>query len=153
MPPRLRRHPPNLSYAKLRPMRWPRDRAMWMESSLLILNIIVVLLFTRHLFQANSLALFWGYDGLTVLTFIEEQHRFSSTLFGLGSDPVIGLGNIAFPIRTGSFPTCLPQDLPAVSRIGHWRSRSAPPSYLPQRSWLAASKELRSARLSWPDGS
>jgi hypothetical protein len=60
---------------------------MWMESSLLILNIIVVLLFTRYLFQANSLALFWGYDGLTVLTFIEEQHRFSSTLFGSAAIP------------------------------------------------------------------
>ena len=83
-------------------MRWPRDRAMWMESSLLILNIIVVLLFTRYLFQANSLALLWVYDGLTVLTFIEEQHRFSSTLFGLSSDPVIGLGNIDFHPATST---------------------------------------------------
>jgi len=64
---------------------------VWIESALWILTIILVLLFTRHLFHNKSLALFWGYAGLSVLTFIEEQHRFSGLLLGLGSDPVAGL--------------------------------------------------------------
>lgn len=69
------------------------------ESGLWIFNIVVVFLFTRYLFQTNIVAVFYGYDPLTILTFIGEQHRFSSVLLGLGSDPVIGLGNIAFPIN------------------------------------------------------
>src|SRR5262249_20440858 len=34
-----------------------------------------------------------------------RAHRFSDILFGLGSDPIIGLGNIAFPVNQNRFPS------------------------------------------------
>jgi hypothetical protein len=53
----------------------------------------------------NSSAIFWGWDPLQVLAFIGERYRFSDIIFGLGSDPVIGLGNIAYTVNPRWFPS------------------------------------------------
>ena len=53
----------------------------------------------------NSSAIFWGWDPLQMLAFIGERYRFSDIIFGLGSDPVIGLGNIAYTVNPRWFPS------------------------------------------------
>ncbi len=40
-----------------------------------------------------------------MLAFLGERHRFSDILFGLGSDPIKGLGNIAFTVNQNWFPS------------------------------------------------
>jgi hypothetical protein len=40
-----------------------------------------------------------------MLAFIGERYRFSDILFGLGNDPVIGLGNIAYDMNPRWFLT------------------------------------------------
>jgi hypothetical protein len=39
----------------------------------------------------------------SLLAFIGERRRFPSTVLGVGSDPVIGLGNISFPLNPDWF--------------------------------------------------
>jgi hypothetical protein len=53
----------------------------------------------------NSSAIFYGFDGLQMLAFIGERYRFTDIIFGLGSDPVIGLGNIAYTVNPRWFPS------------------------------------------------
>jgi hypothetical protein len=53
----------------------------------------------------NSLAIFFGWDPTSMLAFLGERHRFSDILFGLGSDPIKGLGNIAFTVNQNWFPS------------------------------------------------
>src|SRR5215831_1661392 len=75
------------------------------EASLWIINVVLVFVASRYLFGMNSLAIFWGWDPTSWLAFLGERHRFSDILFGLGSDPIIGLGNIAFPVNQNWFPS------------------------------------------------
>jgi len=79
--------------------RFPRPNAVAMESLVWLFSIVTVFLTTRYLFQMNSSAIFWGWDPLHMLAFIGERYRFSDILFGLGNDPVIGLGNIAYDMN------------------------------------------------------
>src|SRR6202040_4165135 len=84
--------------------RWPPNA--WIEPPLWIVNITAVFFITHYLFEMNARSLFFGWDGQSMLAFLGERHRFSSTLFGVGSDPVIGLGNISYllnPIWSPSF--------------------------------------------------
>ena len=75
------------------------------EASLWIINVVLVFVASRYLFGMNSLAIFWGWDPTSWLAFLGERHRFSDILFGVGSDPIIGLGNIAFPVNQNWFPS------------------------------------------------
>ena len=68
------------------------------ETTIWIINLFLVFVTTRYLFGMNSLAVFWGWDPTSMLAFLGERHRFSDILFGLGSDPIIGLGNIAYAL-------------------------------------------------------
>src|SRR5262245_43725496 len=69
------------------------------ETSLWIINVVLVFVVSRYLFGMNNRAVFWGWDPTSWLAFLGERHRFSDILFGLGSDPIIGLGNIASGFR------------------------------------------------------
>jgi len=69
------------------------------------MNITAVFLIAYYLFEINSRSLFFDWDGHHMLAFIAERHRFFPTLFGMGSDPVIGLGNISLPINPMWFPS------------------------------------------------
>ena len=75
------------------------------EFGLWIVNLVAVFVTSRYLFGMNSLAIFWGWDPTSLLAFLGEQYRFSDILFGVGSDPVIGLGNIAYPLNQNWFPS------------------------------------------------
>jgi hypothetical protein len=68
------------------------------------INLISVFYITRYLFGLNSIALYWGWDPQSMLTFIAGRHVFSDIVFGLGSDPIIGLGNISYPVNPLWFP-------------------------------------------------
>src|SRR5690349_8471202 len=72
---------------------------MWM------INLVLCYSVTRYLFELNSEGIFFGWDGQSALAFLNERHRFSSTIFGPGSDPIIGLGNIAYPLNPIWFPS------------------------------------------------
>jgi hypothetical protein len=86
--------------------RFPRRlNAIAMEALIWLISILTVFLSTRHLFQMNSSAIFWGWDPLQMLAFIGDRYRFSDIMFGLGSDPVIGLGNIAYTVNPRWFPS------------------------------------------------
>jgi hypothetical protein len=52
-----------------------------------IVNLTAVFFITHYLFEMNGRAVFFGWDAQSMLAFVGERHRFSSTLFGLGSDP------------------------------------------------------------------
>src|SRR5262249_10622320 len=75
------------------------------ESALWIINLVLVFIVSRYLFGMNSLAIFFGWDPTSMLAFLGERHRFSDILFGLGSDPIKGLGNIAFTVNQNWFPS------------------------------------------------
>src|SRR5262245_8703295 len=75
------------------------------EFGLWIVNLAAVFVVSRYLFGKNSLAIFWGWDPTSLLAFLGERHRFSDILFGVGSDPIIGLGNIAHPLNQNWFPS------------------------------------------------
>src|SRR5215813_4684131 len=75
------------------------------EASLWIINVVLVFVASRYLFGMNSLAIFWGWDPTSWPAFLGERHRFSDILFGLGSDPIIGLGNIAYPVNQNWLPS------------------------------------------------
>src|SRR5215472_7198267 len=75
------------------------------ESALWIINLVLVFIVSRYLFGMNSLAIFFGWDPTSLLAFLGERHRFSDILFGVGSDPIIGLGNIAHPLNQNWFPS------------------------------------------------
>jgi hypothetical protein len=81
----------------------PRNAAP--EFGLWIVNLVAVFVVSRYLFGKNSLAIFWGWDPTSLLAFLGERHRFSDILFGVGSDPIIGLGNIAYPVNQNWFPS------------------------------------------------
>ena len=77
---------------------FPTARHAWwsgdtlLTAALWIINLTAVFFITHYLFEMNGRSLFFGWDGQSMLAFLSERHRFSSTLFGLGSDPIIGLG-------------------------------------------------------------
>jgi hypothetical protein len=75
------------------------------EALFWIINVAAVFVITRHLFRANSPAVFWGWDPQSLLAFLGERHRFCGWLFGLCSDPVIGLSNISHPLNPIWFPS------------------------------------------------
>jgi hypothetical protein len=75
------------------------------EALLWIINVAAVFVITRHLFRANSPAVFWGWDPQSLLAFLGVRHRFCGWLFGLCSDPVIGLGNISQALNPVWFPS------------------------------------------------
>ena len=75
------------------------------EFGLWIVNIVAVFVISRYLFGKNSLAIFWGWDPTSLLAFLVERYRFSDILFGVGSDPIIGLGNISYPLNQNWFPS------------------------------------------------
>ena len=75
------------------------------EASLWIINVVLVFVVSRYLFGMNGWAIFYGWDPTSWLAFLGEQHRFSGILFGLGSDPIIGLGNIAYPVNQNWLPS------------------------------------------------
>jgi hypothetical protein len=75
------------------------------ESAVWIINVVLVFVVSRYLFGMNSLAIFFGWDPTSMLAFLGERHRFSDILFGLGSDPIKGLGNIAFTVNQNWFPS------------------------------------------------
>ena len=86
--------------------RFPRWlNAVAMEAVVWLVSILTVFLSTRYLFEMNSSAIFWGWDPLQMLAFIGERYRFSNIIFGLGSDPVVGLGNIAYTVNPRWFPS------------------------------------------------
>ena len=86
--------------------RFPRRlNAVAMEALVWLVSILTVFLSTRYLFQLNRSAIFWGWDPLQMLAFIGERYRFSNIIFGLGSDPVVGLGNIAYSVNPRWFPS------------------------------------------------
>jgi hypothetical protein len=62
-------------------------------------NVVLVFVISRNLFGMNSLGIFWGWDSTSWLAFLGERHRFSDILFGLGSNRIMGFGNIAFPVN------------------------------------------------------
>ena len=78
-----------------------------LEAALWIVNIATVFFAARYLFEMNSRAIFFGWDPQSMLAFLGERHRFSDIVFGVGSDPVIGLGNIAYPVNAIWFPSLL----------------------------------------------
>jgi hypothetical protein len=77
--------------------------ACLLEVGLWIVNVAAIFFVTRYLFNQNSLFVFFGRDPHSLLAFIGERRRFSSTLAGVGSDPVIGLGNISYPLNPDWF--------------------------------------------------
>jgi hypothetical protein len=77
--------------------------ACLLEIVLCIVNVGAVFYITRYLFAMNSLFVFFDRDARSVLAFIGERRRFSSAMLGVGSDPVIGLGNISYPLNPDWF--------------------------------------------------
>src|SRR5262249_45668266 len=77
------------------------------ESFLWLVNIALVFLTTRYLFQMNRPAVFWGWDPQSFLALFGVQYRLSDVLFGLGGDFVGGLGNIFSPPNARWFPSVL----------------------------------------------
>jgi hypothetical protein len=69
------------------------------------MNIAVAFFITHYLFEMNSRAIFFGWDPQSLLAFVQERRSFSTVLFGLGSDPVIGLGNISYALNPLWFPS------------------------------------------------
>jgi hypothetical protein len=90
-------------FATARHPRFSEDA--WLEAAWWIINITAVFFITHYLFEMNSRSLFFGWDGQSMLAFLGERHRFSGTLFGVGSDPVIGLGNISYSLNPIWFPS------------------------------------------------
>jgi hypothetical protein len=84
-----------------------RSEDAWLEAALWIINVTAVFFITHYLFEMNGRSLFFGWDGQSTLAFLGERHRFSSTLFGVDSDPVIGLGNISYSLNPIWFPSLL----------------------------------------------
>src|SRR5215211_4264713 len=87
---------------------WSFDGAHWDRLSSAVawfINLVSVFYITRYLFGLNSVALYWGWDPQSMLTFIAGRHVFSDIIFGLGSDPIIGLGNISYPVNPLWFPS------------------------------------------------
>jgi hypothetical protein len=78
---------------------YPGSAASAAEAFVWIVNVISVFLITRYLFGMNSFVLFYGWDAQALLSFRDIQRNFSDAYFGLGSDPINGLGNISFPIN------------------------------------------------------
>ena len=76
-----------------------------LEAALWVINIATVFFAARYLFAMNSPAIFFGWDPQSMLAFLGERHRFSDIAFGVGSDPIIGLGNIAYPLNPIWFPS------------------------------------------------
>jgi hypothetical protein len=74
-----------------------------LEVALWIVNIGTAFCVTRYLFNMNRVFVFFDRDPHSLLAFIGERRRFSSTLLGVGSDPVIGLGNISYPLNPDWF--------------------------------------------------
>jgi hypothetical protein len=79
--------------------------AVALEPAIWAVNLVLVFLICRYLFGMNSLGIFFGWDPTSMLAFLGERHRFSDILFGLGSDPIIGLGNISYPVNQNWFPS------------------------------------------------
>jgi len=100
--------------------------ALLLEVGLWIVNIGAAFCITRYLFEMNRLFIFFNRDPHSLLAFIGERRRFSSTLIGISSDPVIGLGNISFPLNPDWFLSYLLtattagdlQDAPLAFAIG-----------------------------------
>jgi hypothetical protein len=84
-----------------------RFPALWPELTLWLVNTAAVFFVTHYLLEINSQGLFYGFDGQSILAFVSERHRFSGTMFGLGNDPVIGLGNISYSLNPIWFPSFL----------------------------------------------
>jgi hypothetical protein len=84
------------------PQADPRS-ARLLEIVLWIANIGSAFCVTRYLFNMNRVFVFFDRDPHSLLAFIGERRRFSSALVGVGSDPVIGLGNISFPLNPDWF--------------------------------------------------
>jgi len=74
-----------------------------LEVVLYTVNVGAVFYITRYLFAMNSLFVFFNRDPRSLLAFIGERRRFSSAMLGVGSDPVIGLGNISYPLNPDWF--------------------------------------------------
>ena len=74
-----------------------------LEIALWIVNIGSAFCVTRYLFNMNRVFVFFDRDPHSLLAFIGERRRFSSTLLGVGSDPVIGLGNISWTLNPDWF--------------------------------------------------
>src|SRR5690348_11026886 len=101
--------------AKHRPSTVPRGLGFWIKSGLrrhhittfeallCLINLGAVFAITRHLFTVNSSAIYWGWDPQSLLAFIGLRHRFSDIWFGLGSDPVIGIGNVSYALNPNWF--------------------------------------------------
>jgi TM2 domain-containing membrane protein YozV len=87
------------------PSWWSTDKTL--EAALWTINVSAVFFITHYLFEMNSRAIFFGWDGQSMLAFLGERHRFSDTLFGVGSDPIIGLGNISYALNPSWFPSFL----------------------------------------------
>jgi hypothetical protein len=92
-----------LLFPMARHSRWFEDA--WLEAALWIINLAAVFFITHYLFEMNGRALFSDWDGQSMLAFLGERHRFSGTLFGVGNDPVIGLGNISRSLNPIWFPS------------------------------------------------
>lgn len=82
-------------------------------------NIASTFLIAHYLFEMNTRSLFFGWNGQSMLAFLDEPHRFSSTLLGLGSDPIIGLGNSSYSLNPSWFPSF------ALSRASFRRNQCA----------------------------
>jgi hypothetical protein len=101
--------PVNTDNQVLMPL-FPTARHAWwsgdtpLTAALWIINLTAVFFITHYLFEMNGRSLFFGWDGQSMLAFLGERHRFSSTLFGVGSDPIIGLGNISYALNPAWFP-------------------------------------------------
>jgi hypothetical protein len=81
-----------------------RSEDAWLEAALWIINVTAVFFITHYLFEMNGRSLFGRAIDVGLLG---ERHRFSSTLFGIDSDPVIGLGNISYSLNPIWFPSLL----------------------------------------------
>jgi hypothetical protein len=70
-------------------------------------NIAGAFLTTRYLFQMNRPAVFFGWDGQSFLALFAVRRRLSDAVFGLGSDFVMGLGNVFSDPNPRWFPSIL----------------------------------------------
>jgi hypothetical protein len=77
------------------------------EASLWALNITVVFFATNYLFGMNNRGIFFGHDGQSFRTLFGVSYRLSEALFGLGSDFVNGMGNVAADPNPRWFPSLL----------------------------------------------
>lgn len=83
-------------------------KATVIATSAFLFNLVTVFFSSRYLFQQNSRGLFgFGWDQPSILSFGTIRHQFSNVLLGTGSDPVNGLGNVAFPINLAWLPTSI----------------------------------------------